>query len=135
VPEYGAPVAAEYGTPYVELIVKGKVTDPDGKPIPGIQVRPFYRYDGGHDYSSGKYLTDDAGVLEKTLYETHGTPEALNFAFEDLDGPENGGRFAKDTVYHKDLDIKKVDEGSDHWSEGKFEVIFEKKLRPAEDGE
>ena len=135
VPEYGAP-EPEYGTPYVELVVKGMVTDPDGKPVSGIQVRPFYRYDGGgKDYPGGKFLTDAAGVLEKTLYETYGTPEVLNFAFEDLDGPENGGRFAKDTVYNKDLDIKKVDAGSDNWSDGKFEVIFEKKLRPAEDGE
>ena len=132
-PEYGVP-APEYGTPYVELVVKGKVTDPDGKPVSGIQVTPFRRY-GDKDYPDGKFLTDGSGNVEITKQEFTGGMGALNFAFEDVDGPENGGRFAKDTVYNKDLDIKKVGEGSDHWSDGEFEVIFEKKLRPAEDGE
>ncbi len=127
-PMYG-PAPAEYGTPHTDLVVRGTVTDQDGKPIPGIQVKAFR---AGVRMMAQE--TDASGKVEMGTehYEYGYEP---NLAFEDIDGPENGS-FAPDTLFSKDLEAKQIAPGDGHWYGGAYEIVFEKKLRPAgEDGE
>ena len=117
-----------YGSPYVELDIKGTVTDQKGNPIPGILVTiPEF---------SPEQKTDASGKVElsTTLGGTIQLQE-FNIVFKDIDGPQNGGTFATDTLYNKDMEIKKVSDGHGDWHEGSYEVVFEKKLRPREDRE
>ena len=116
---YGPPPAPEYGVPYLELIVNGTVTDPAGNPIPGIRVEDSYTGISGTTDASGKVV---GLALERT-----GEPE-FDLYFKDPDGPDNGGSFARDTLFYKDMEIRQVEIST-------FELNFEKKLHPAQDGE
>ena len=83
VPMYGVPV--EYGSPYAEYFVKGKVTDDAGKPIKGIAVT-------GPDKSVDTVFTSADGS-----YELNGDffpVETIDVKFTDVDDEENGGWFA-----------------------------------------
>ena len=117
-----------YGAPYVDLVVKGTVTDQTGNPVPGIRVTI--------PELGPNQKTDASGKVEMKM-SLGGTQllHEFNLQFEDIDGPENGGTFATDTLYHKDMEINKVSDGDGSWNEGKYEVNFEKKLRPREDRE
>ena len=58
--------AVEYGTPEATYHVKGTVSDPDGKPIPGIEVNHY-----GHPYDT----TDPQGAYAFTLKSTLTAPK------------------------------------------------------------
>lgn len=114
---YGPQPAPEYGVPYLELMtIKGTVTDPDGNPIPGIRVKDSY---------SGASVTTNASGKVELAVENAG-PVEFDLYFKDPDGMENGGSFAEDTLYFKDMAIRQVDPGT-------FELNFEKKLQPLKD--
>ena len=51
--------------------------------------------------------------------------------FEDIDGEENGGQFAPDTLRAKDLQIKFVENPEKGWNKGVYYITFEKKLKKA----
>ena len=116
-----------YGAPYVDLTVKGTVTDQKGNPIPGILVTiPELGADQKTDASGKVELTTTLGGTIQL--------QGFNLVFKDIDGPENGGSFAADTLYNKDMEIKKVSGGHGDWHEGSYEVVFEKKLHPSPEG-
>ena len=70
--------AVEYGTPEATYHVKGTVSDPDGKPIPGIEVNHY-----GHPYDTTDHNQDGYGVYpaERFLY---------NFTFYNFFSEESG---------------------------------------------
>ncbi|MDE6374226.1 MAG: radical SAM-associated putative lipoprotein [Alistipes sp.] len=102
-----------YGTPRIDFRIQGKVTDPAGNPIPGIEIR-------NEDRSYGKDNT--ALTDEKGLYDISGSafsPE-FNLSFHDIDGPENGGDFETETLSVKFTDEELTAPGSDSWFNGTY---------------
>ena len=118
-----------YGTPHADLVIKGTVTDQDGTPIPGIQVEAFRE-----GIRMAVQETDASGKVEmKTKQYMRG--RELSLIFEDIDGQKNGS-FAPDTLSNEYLEAKQIARGDGKWYEGSYEIVFDKKLRPAaEDSE
>ena len=83
---------AEYGTPYAEYEVKGRVSDSEGTPVSGIKV------------------------------SIHGTfpfrDNTFDIQFTDIDGEAGGGLFEEQTVT---VQAEMVEEG-DGWDEGDYAV-------------
>ena len=118
VPMYGVPV--EYGSPYAEYFVKGKVTDDAGKPIKGIAVT-------GPDKSVDTVFTSADGS-----YELNGDffpVETIDVKFTDVDDEENGGWFATQEK-HVALEQQKEGQG---WYFGVFGALgVDVKMHPVE---
>ena len=113
-----------YGSPTVDFMVKGKVTDSEGTPIKGIVVssKRVQSYNVGEGINA---VTDENGdFVTNQIHQTgiHGT-----LVFTDVDGAENGGDFE---TYEKDLSKfpqTQVKEG-EGWYRGEYEVTAEVKL-------
>lgn len=118
IPMYGVP--AEYGSPYAEYFVKGKVTDDAGKPIMGIAVT-------GPDKSVDTVFTSADGS-----YELNGDffpVETIDVKFTDVDDEENGGWFATQEK-HVALEQQKEGQG---WYFGVFGALgVDVKMHPVE---
>lgn len=99
-----------YGTPSATFSVKGKVTDEEGKPIPGIEV--------SLNSDSDIQYTDAQGNFEFVKSHTfHIDTKPMPLCFTDIDGPENGS-FESATVdvqFTKNPDVQ-----SDSWYQGDF---------------
>ena len=115
-------VAMEYGCPSANFNVKGKVTDPQGNPIPGIQVNG--NWDNDITNASGDYslsATADPPYPEDTI----------QIVFADVDSSENGS-YRNDTASvvfrHSDLTG-----GDGHWFEGAATKTLNVTLQPAEE--
>lgn len=121
----GGDVPCEYGTPQVEFLVKGSVTDAEGHPLKGIKVTLRESY-GVQLYGMDSVYTDrDGKFVTNTLKSI--SLDNKKIIFEDMDGPENGGEFANDSV---DLDhLQKIQtKKGEGWYEGKYEISAERKL-------
>lgn len=119
----------EYGTPYVEFEVNGKVVDEAANPIAQIEVR----------------LEDPAGwepAVTRTAADGTFTVNNRGYGFDydyllqivatDTDGPENGGSFAtmKTTIRTQKSDFK----GPDSWLQGKATYNLHLELNKEESG-
>lgn len=103
-------VADEYGSPYASFEVKGKVTDQQGNPIPGIQVTCDAMYiQPVYTESDGSYALDGDGFPR----------EKIQVSFEDVDGEENGGLFAARSVSVETVHVK---DGDGNWDFGVYEA-------------
>ncbi len=125
----------EYGTPHADYEAKGRVTDTEGNPLPGIKVQMLEDYDvdsaGGIKlypmYSEEDVLTDESGYFH--IRNSGFSRETLSIGFSDIDGEENGGEFAVKVVTES---LEQVEEG-EGWNEGTFivpeemEVVLERK--------
>lgn len=125
----------EYGTPHADYEAKGRVTDTEGNPLPGIKVQMLEDYDvdsaGGIKlypmYSESDVLTDESGYFH--IRNSGFSRETLSIGFSDIDGEENGGEFAVKVVTES---LEQVEEG-EGWNEGTFivpeemEVVLERK--------
>ena len=109
-------VADEYGSPYASYEVKGKVTDQQGEPIPGIQV------------------TCDAISMEPAYTDTDGAfhmsgdgfpREKVEVEFKDVDGEENGGVFAGKTIAAQAVHVQ---DGDGNWDFGLYEAVANAEL-------
>lgn len=111
-------VADEYGSPYAEYEVKGRVTDRQGEPIAGIQVT-CDAMDMQPEYtdSDGSYV----------LYGNGFPREKIQVTFEDVDGEENRGVFAGKTV---SAEAVQVQTGDDNWNFGVYEAEVNAELSP-----
>lgn len=80
-----------YGVPTTSFSVKGKVADKRGRPIKGIVVSVNDRQLQG--------ATDENGIFEISFRIPGRIAEhTAALLFEDVDGPQNGGRFAAKQV-------------------------------------
>ena len=103
-------VSDEYGSPYASFEVKGKVTDQQGNPIPGIQVTCDAMYiQPVYTESDGSYALDGDGFPR----------EKIQVSFEDVDGEENGGLFAARSVSVETVHVK---DGDGNWDFGVYEA-------------
>ncbi|MBO7498544.1 MAG: radical SAM-associated putative lipoprotein [Bacteroidaceae bacterium] len=133
----------EYGTPSMDFMVKGTVTDEASNPLEGIRVivrkeannqpRPnqsyvdyYGRYHmvGGDDtlYTDvkGKYETeviDAFAVLEQKVY------------FDDVDGVAGGGAFKSDSVVLRTAPNKQYKKGDGNWYDGGYEYTVDVQLQ------
>lgn len=122
----------EYGTPHADYEAKGRVTDTEGNPLPGIKVQMLEDYDvdsaGGIKlypmYSEEDVLTDESGYFH--IRNSGFSRETLSIGFSDIDGEENGGEFAVKVVTES---LEQVEEG-EGWNEGTFIVPEEMEVVP-----
>ena len=116
---------AMYGTPAADWSVKGKVLDPDGKPIAGIQVIL-----GKHSEDSPSVIWDVhyrpidtlvTGADGSYSYQQHGFPlEHLQIDTRDIDGTAGGGEFQDATLLIRNIEYKDPD--YDGWYVGKADI-------------
>ena len=103
----------EYGTPYAEYEVKGRVSDSEGTPISGIKVSM------GEEGSLDSVAVTDA---DGRFHVIHGTfpfrDNTFDIQFTDIDGEAGGGLFEEQTVT---VQAEMVEEG-DGWDEGDYAV-------------
>ena len=103
----------EYGTPYAEYEVKGRVSDSEGTPISGIKVSM------GEEGSLDSVAVTDA---DGRFHVIHGTfpfrDNTFDIQFTDIDGEAGGGLFEEKTVT---VQAEMVEEG-DGWDEGDYAV-------------
>ena len=126
---YGVPVP-DYGVPTATFRVRGVVTDEENNPMEGIRVAVSDRegWDSDTVYTSadGEFETRDMSV---------GSVESVRAVLTDVDGEENGGTFAPDTVKFEEMKVDTIREGSGRWDEGEYDLSFERKLKRGGDGE
>ena len=58
-----------------------------------------------------------------------GSVGSVRAVLADVDGEENGGTFAPDTVEFGEMKVDTIREGSGRWDEGEYELSFERKLK------
>lgn len=110
-PPSGYETPVMYGTPVVEFSVKGKVMDPDGNPIKGIEI--------SHDYSGHKVYTLEDGSFDYASEDIGFEMETVTLEFTDIDGEENGGDFQSKEVA---VEVEQTEPGDGEWKNGKFEA-------------
>lgn len=117
---YEDTVVAEYGCPFAEYSVKGRVVDADKNPINNIEVLldefpwPVRTDEDGSFHVSGEAFPD---MPTMTLRVT------------DTDGEENGGEFESKEV---EVEMEHVETGDGGWYEGRYEsedveIVLERK--------
>lgn len=112
-----------YGSPYATWSVKGKVTDNEGKPIPGLQVVLGNRYENSADviYDENYRPLDTLETGQDGTYqlESNGFPiNLLQVDVHDIDGPENGGEFEDASLVIRDINY----EGGKGWNSGHADI-------------
>jgi len=116
--------ADEYGTPYAEFEIKGVVTDGQGEPLKGIEVRCNEVY-----ISMETVYTDAEGrfVLSDGSFPTN----SISLDFKDIDGELNGGEFETKTV---EVSLEKIADGNGNWDFGFYgaEVEVQMSLKESE---
>ena len=122
-----------YGTPTTHYIIKGKVTDTDGKPINGVKVEANDTYGDRHrPLTDEPVYTDEKGEYSANAWGISSDGQGnilLEVTFEDVDGEANGGTFANDTVRGKDMTIEKVKDGDGAWNRGTYEITANKTMK------
>lgn len=98
-----------YGSPYSKFTIKGKVTNESNVPIPQIQIRS--PYGEGVPYVDTLY-TDSKGKFSYS-FEGFYRSENVPLLLSDIDGEQNGGSYAPDSVSvsFKGVDITGGDGG------------------------
>ena len=105
----------EYGCPYAQFEIKGKVTDPEGNPIKGIEVSSDFIGESTHTEADGTYL-----------YKGNFFPgDTMPITMKDVDGEENGGKFKEAS---QEIRLTHAEEGSGNWDHGKYTAEFDKIL-------
>lgn len=113
-------MVSEYGCPVADYKIKGKVSDPNGNPITGIEVETRWVKDTTKSDGSYALLINDFPVETNTF----------DVAFTDIDGAENG-LYKNDTVpvtfQHSELS-----DGDGNWYEGSATKTLNVTLQPVE---
>lgn len=106
----------EYGTPSADFVVKGKVMDKSSqKPITDIRII----HKTGYTPANDTVKTNANGEFELKFVEFPGVNHWIYV--EDLDGTENGGLYAPDSLIVNSAQMKRIKKGSGNWNEGVFE--------------
>ncbi len=116
----------EYGCPVTKYLLKGTVTDTDGKPIKGLKVARKWIVDNQPAVGVDSVSTDEGGAFRFSESDVY-YEEGMNLVIEDVDGAENG-EFINDTVSISRLPKKKVEEGHG-WYNGKYEINGDRVLK------
>ena len=130
-PMYGCP-APEYGAPYAQVKVSGKVVDKDSKePISGIGV---ILDDEDNYYRNDTVFTDDSGVFNFNIGTIGAEPKTLNIVFQDMDGELNGEYISKEKIVK--VETSDYNGGSGNWNDGEAVVDMKQiELTPKKENE
>ena len=129
----GDDVVCMYGVPTVSYELKGKVTDPAGKPVEGIEVT-FSNVNPSDStlvgYSFGPVVSTDATGQWTASFQDD-PASILKIAFTDIDGAANGGPFAPDSTIIKKVSPVKVQEDNNPFNLGDVKLeIPPVKMKP-----
>ncbi|MCR4853661.1 MAG: radical SAM-associated putative lipoprotein [Prevotella sp.] len=129
----------EYGAPYVEYQLKGKVTDAEsGKPIRGIQAKRVWMAGEGEkleEHAVDSVVSNADGdfsfPIERaaSYVNTDVGRGGLMLVLEDVDGNANGGTYSSDTMNVYKLEKKQVKKGDGAWFEGGYEIRADRQLK------
>lgn len=130
--EYGAPPVmegpVEYGTPYVEYIIDGYVTDEQNQPVEGVKAVVREMPEEYPEYTRGIDSTRTNAAGKFRIESRNYVHQDLKLVLEDTDGQANGGEFQGDTIRLNDLEKTLVEKGQG-WSNGTYEVKANVKLK------
>lgn len=128
----GCIVRVEYGCPHADYDVTIKVVDESGKPVPGIKVTTPGQELWGEDWTDPVYSDKDG--IASFQRQTYSFFEG-KYYLTDVDGEDNGGQFARDSLEYDDFTLDRIEEPkkSDHWYDGVYEATAVKKLHHADD--
>lgn len=123
--------ADEYGCPYADYEIKGKVVDENGKAINGIQViipDPF----GNEEYTHRDTLiTNSAGeFVARPVVTTFGTNITFKITTKDIDGTDNGGAF-EETITEVAFKKEDLTGGNGEWNYGNAQKNVTIKMKQA----
>ena len=122
---------AEYGMPHATFKVMGNVKAAESsKPIEGIVVKFSRESEKDRSWETAEFKSDKNGMVDGST-QAWPSEESIMLTFEDIDGEENGGLFAPDTLRAKDLQIKFVENPEKGWNKGVYYITFDKKLKKA----
>ena len=120
---------AEYGMPHATFKVMGNVkVAENSKPIEGIVVKFSRESEKDRSWETAEFKSDKNGKVDGST-QAWPSEEGIMLTFEDIDGDENGGLFAPDTLRAKDLQIKFVENPEKGWNKGVYYITFDKKLK------
>lgn len=121
---------AEYGMPHATFKLIGKVSAEDsGNPIEGIKVKFRQKLSDNDDNVNEFETASGKDGKVNTSFTEWPDAENIELTFEDVDGEENGGSFAPDTLRQKDLNIEFVKDNNSSWHRGKYTISFDAKLK------
>ena len=106
----------EYGTPEATYHVKGRVTAPDGTPVPGIEVSQNWAPESSN--RQPRDTTDEQGNFNTTFYRV--CLNAIRLTFSDIDSTENGS-YCDTSLNIPTRDIP-LSGGDGHWYGGEGTV-------------
>lgn len=105
----------EYGTPYATFSVKGKVTDTNGKGIPGIQISAT------EGYSTTAVYSDSEGLFDCRWDAWPSVPYATALCFKDIDGAENGEFDSREvSAVFNEQDM--IEDSQQSWYHGTYRI-------------
>ena len=110
----------EYGSPYAEYELKGKVTDMNGDPIQGIEINYGGIYNNVLSPSHISEIYKSPQTQKDGSYDIKFEDSPMGIVriiAKDIDGPENGS-FETDSI---DVKIEEF-EGGKSWFHGKAKV-------------
>ena len=119
----------EYGVPSAGFKLTGTVkSEVTGEPVKDIVVKFRNNVDGTRFHEVIETKTDGDGRVE-TSFTDWPIYNEVQITFEDVDGEENGGAFAPDTLRNKDLNIELKEDKKSGWFKGNYTIGFEAKLK------
>lgn len=122
---------AEYGMPHATFKVMGNVKAAESsKPIEGIVVKFSRESEKDRSWETAEFKSDKNGKVDGST-QAWPSEEGIILTFEDIDGEENGGLFAPDTLRAKDLKITFVEDKNPSWYKGVYTISFEARLKKA----
>jgi putative lipoprotein (rSAM/lipoprotein system) len=129
--------ACEYGTPYAEYKVSGKVLTEDNIPIEGIKTTISSGFSNNNNISWGGFkdsFSDKKGnfIQETEAFSSPNDDTFIKIVYEDIDGQEGGGLFSKDSLIIKSTDFTQTEKPSGNWYQGKYSVSKDFKLKKSE---
>ncbi len=117
-----------YGVPTVDFIVKGTVTDSDGKPLKGIKMSTIMGDEEKCDTLATTF-TDDDGRYEFEQQNDMNLEGGKALVAEDVDGRANGGKHETVRIEFKDLPRTKTKEGRISFDAGEYDITGDIKMK------
>lgn len=115
-----------YASPHADFEAKGRVSDGDGNPVPGIMVdlaNKFYNDQSGEltyePMDNEKTATSSDGSFYVRATDYQAMPDSVTVLFTDVDGESNGGEFLPKEVT---VPVVKVSDGDGAWDVGVYSV-------------
>ena len=117
-------LVALYASPHADYEAKGRVSDEEGNPIPGIMVdlavKHYNETEGTvttEPMDNVKTATADDGSFHVVALDQWSFPDSVTVLFTDVDGMENGGEFLPKEVT---VPVVKKKDGEGGWDEGLY---------------